>query len=174
MFRSLNSEPRLKDSLIIKAWKCMLRQFLRAAKYLFVLWSQKRRQAFHEILNSFAFCNLLRNISQFLLLYRFVCVSCFHILEILNCDSLSQFSVSIIQFNQLCIYWISESYLVPLRSSHLRCSIQKAVLKNFAIFTKNMCQSLFFNKVGGLLACNLGKKRLQRRVLSCEYCENTY
>ena len=36
-------------------------------------------------------------------------------------------------------------------SSHQRCSLWKAVLRNFAKFTgKLMCQSLFFNKVAGL------------------------
>ena len=37
------------------------------------------------------------------------------------------------------------------RSSHWRrCSIKKGVLKNFPILTrKHLCQSLFFNKVGG-------------------------
>ena len=34
------------------------------------------------------------------------------------------------------------------RSSHRRCSIRKGVLRNFAKFTeKDLCQSLFFNKV---------------------------
>ena len=45
------------------------------------------------------------------------------------------------------------------RSSHLRCSIKEAVLKNFAIFTgKHVLESLF-DKVGGL------------KVFSSEYCE---
>ena len=37
------------------------------------------------------------------------------------------------------------------RSSHLRCFVNKGVLKSFAKFTgKHLCQSLFFNKVAGL------------------------
>ena len=37
------------------------------------------------------------------------------------------------------------------RSSHLRCSVTKGVLRNVAKFTgKYLCQSLFFNKVEGL------------------------
>ena len=36
-------------------------------------------------------------------------------------------------------------------SSHRRCSLKTGALKNFAKFTgKHLCQSLFFNKVGGL------------------------
>ena len=36
------------------------------------------------------------------------------------------------------------------RSSHQRYSVKKGVLRNFAKFTgKHLCQSLFFNKVGG-------------------------
>ena len=37
------------------------------------------------------------------------------------------------------------------RSSRLRCSVSKGVLRNFAKFTgKHLCQSLCFNKVAGL------------------------
>ena len=37
------------------------------------------------------------------------------------------------------------------RSSHLRCSVKKGVLRNFAKFKgKHLYQSLFFNKVAGL------------------------
>ena len=37
------------------------------------------------------------------------------------------------------------------RSSQMRCSIIKCVLRNFAKFTeKHLCQSLFFNKAAGL------------------------
>ena len=51
------------------------------------------------------------------------------------------------------------------RSSHRMCSIKKAVLKNFAIFTgKHLCQSLFFNKVAGL-------KETPIQVFPHEYCE---
>ena len=39
---------------------------------------------------------------------------------------------------------------------------KETVLKNFAIFKgRHLCWSLFFNKVAGLQACNLIKKRLQ-------------
>ena len=49
------------------------------------------------------------------------------------------------------------------RSSHLRYSIKKGVLKNFPKFiVKHLCQSLFFNKVVGLI-------RLAR-VFSYEFC----
>ena len=49
------------------------------------------------------------------------------------------------------------------RSSHLRYSIKKGVLKNFPKFiVKHLCQSLFFNKVVGL-------SRLAR-VFSYEFC----
>ena len=40
------------------------------------------------------------------------------------------------------------------RTSQQRCSIKKGVLKNFAKLTgKQLCQSLFFNKVAGLDDC---------------------
>ena len=42
-------------------------------------------------------------------------------------------------------------YFGKNRSSHRRCSVKKGVLRNFAKFTgKDLCQSLFFNKVAGL------------------------
>ena len=38
-----------------------------------------------------------------------------------------------------------------VESSHPRCSLKKGFLRNFAKFTgKQLCQSLFFNKVAGL------------------------
>ena len=44
--------------------------------------------------------------------------------------------------------WLS--FISIARSSHLRCSIKKWVLRNFTNFTgKHLCQSLFFNKVAG-------------------------
>ena len=45
------------------------------------------------------------------------------------------------------------------RSSHQRCSVKKSVLRNSAKFTgKDLCKSLFFNKVATLL-----KNRLWHR-----------
>ena len=46
------------------------------------------------------------------------------------------------------------------RSCHRRCSIKRGALKDFAIFTgKNLCRSLFFNKVAGLKPVNLLKDK---------------
>ena len=45
----------------------------------------------------------------------------------------------------------------------------KEFLENFAKFTgKNLCQSLFFNKVAGL---QLYQKRGSDTVVSCEFCK---
>ena len=50
------------------------------------------------------------------------------------------------------------------RSSHGRCSIQKAILKHCVIFTgKQLCRGLFFNKIALHQAYNFIKKRLQHR-----------
>ena len=55
------------------------------------------------------------------------------------------------------------------RSSHRRCSVRKAVLRNFAKFTrKHLCQSLFFNKVLGWPATLL-KRRLWNRCFSVNF-----
>ena len=60
------------------------------------------------------------------------------------------------------------------RSSQLRCSMKKSVLRIFAKFTgKHLHQSLFFNKVADLRpkACNFIKKETLAPVFSCEFCE---
>ena len=61
--------------------------------------------------------------------------------------------------------WIASS--VPeFRSSRPEVFCKKGVPKNFAKFTgKHLCQSLFFNKVAGLGAANLLKKRLWHRLI---------
>ena len=60
---------------------------------------------------------------------------------------------------------------------------KKGVLRNFAKFTgKHLCQSLFFNKVAGLRAATLLKKRLWHRFfpvnfakfLRAPFLQNTY
>ena len=55
---------------------------------------------------------------------------------------------------------ITWSYFIPIaklfRNSHWRCSIKKGALKNLEKFTgKQMCWSLFFNKVVGLMLRNM-------------------
>ena len=73
-----------------------------------------------------------------------------------------------------------QSYILKrvfLRSSHRRCSVRKGILSNFGIFIgKNLCQSLFYNKVAGL-AYNVIKKETLAQAFSCEFCKtsnNTY
>ena len=65
-------------------------------------------------------------------------------------------------------------YFLGRRNIHKRCSIRKAVLKNFVKFTgKHLCQSFFFNKVADLRpkACNFIKKETLAQMLSCEFCK---
>ena len=58
------------------------------------------------------------------------------------------------------------------RSSHQRCSIKKGVLRNFAKFLrKHLCHSLFFNKVAGLRAATLLKKRLWHRCFPMNFAK---
>ena len=47
------------------------------------------------------------------------------------------------------------------RSSHQRCSVKIAVLKNCAIFTPVL--ESYINKVAGLKACNFIKKKFQHK-----------
>ena len=56
------------------------------------------------------------------------------------------------------------SFSSNIRSSHQRCSIKQGVPENFAKFTgKYLCQSLFFNKVAGVMTATLFKNRLWHR-----------
>ena len=58
------------------------------------------------------------------------------------------------------------------RGSHWRRSARQGVLRNFAKLTgKHLCQSLLFNKVAGLKACNFIKKETLSQVFSCEFCK---
>ena len=50
-----------------------------------------------------------------------------------------------------------------VRSSHRRCSIKKAVLRNFAIYLGKTCVGVSFLKSCSLKACNFIKERPQRR-----------
>ena len=46
------------------------------------------------------------------------------------------------------------------------------VLENFAKFTgKHLCQSLFFNKVAGLVLVTLLKTTTLEQVFFCKFCE---
>ena len=43
--------------------------------------------------------------------------------------------------------------------------------KNSKFTAKHLCQSLFFNKVAGLQACNFIKEETLLQVFSCEICK---
>ena len=58
------------------------------------------------------------------------------------------------------------------RSSRSEVFCEKDVLRNFAKFTEvHLCQSVFFNKIAGLIACKFVKKETLAQVASCEFCE---
>ena len=58
------------------------------------------------------------------------------------------------------------------KSSHQRYSMKKGVLRNFTKFIgKHLCQSLIFNKVGGLRPTALLKKRLRHRYFPADFVE---
>ena len=78
------------------------------------------------------------------------------------------FSVSsplwILLYKYFSSWEIPRNFSIIFRSSHQRCSIKKAILKRFVIFTgKHLCRGLFFLKVAGHQSCNFIKKRLQCR-----------
>ena len=56
------------------------------------------------------------------------------------------------------------------RSSHMKCCIQKAVLKTFALFTeKDLCWSLFFNKKLKIFLCKPVSKF--QKILTLNICD---
>ena len=58
------------------------------------------------------------------------------------------------------------------RNSRPEVFCKKGVLRNFVKFTeKQLCQSLFFNKVTGLRPVTLLKKRLWRRCFSVNFAK---
>ena len=67
--------------------------------------------------------------------------------------------------------FIINDYDRKKHSSRRRCSLKNVVLKNSIKFTgKNLCQSLFFNKVS-CAAGNFIKKETLAQVFSCEFCK---
>ena len=61
---------------------------------------------------------------------------------------------------------------ILFRSSHQRCSLENVLLINFAKFAgKQLCQSLFFNKVGGLMPATLLKKRPWHRCFAVKFAK---
>ena len=79
--------------------------------------------------------------------------------------SFMKYIVSLFLFeNGLKSWEILRKYSTIFRTSHQRCSIKKAILKHFVIFTgKHLSRGLFFNKVSDHQACNFIKKKLQHR-----------
>ena len=80
----------------------------------------------------------------------------------------------LLTFSKGFIYVMLEENGKNIRSSHVRCSTKKIVLKIFAKLTgRYLCQSLFFVKVAGLRpALNFIKKEALAQLFFHEICEN--
>ena len=88
-------------------------------------------------------------------------ISCLHLLHNIF-TNLSP--LWILLYKYFSSWEILRNYSTIFRSSHRRCSIKKAILKHFVIFTgKHLCRGLFFNKVSGNQMGNFIKKRLRHR-----------
>ena len=88
-------------------------------------------------------------------------ILCLHLLHIIF-TNLSP--LWILLYNYLSSWEVLGNYSTIFRSSHRRCSIKKAILKHFVIFTgKHLCRGRFLNKVAGHQACIFIKKRLQHK-----------
>ena len=74
---------------------------------------------------------------------------------------------------QVCLSKTQEYFLICIsRSSRLEVFCTKGALRNCAKFTeKHLCQSLFFNKVAGLRACNFIKKETLAQCFPVNFAE---
>ena len=88
-------------------------------------------------------------------------ISCLHLLH----NIFTNLSLLWILLYKYFSSWeILRNYSTIFRSSHQRCSIKKAILKNFVILTgKHLCRGLFFNNAAGHQSCTFIKKRLQQK-----------
>ena len=78
--------------------------------------------------------------------------------------SYDHFESSLVSYFENYILLCNSHRYSKNRSSHLRCTVKKGVLKNFAKFTgKHLSQSLVFNKVAVLRSSTLLKKKLWHR-----------
>ena len=84
------------------------------------------------------------------------------------------FKLPYIEILKIFLYIRSEVFrkILPLRGSHLRCSIKISFLKNFAKFIgKHLCRGIFFNKVPSLRPPTLSKKRLRHRCFRVNFAK---
>ena len=83
-------------------------------------------------------------------------ISCVHLLHNIF-TNLSP--LWILLYKYFSSWEILRNYSTIFRSSHQRCSIKKAILIHFVIFTgKHLCRGLFFNKAAGHQVCNFIKR----------------
>ena len=76
-----------------------------------------------------------------------------------------------VNISSVC-FWFKLKRLQRIRSSYQRCFIIKGVLRNFSKFTgKQLCQSLFFNKVAGVRPATLLRKRLWQRFFPVTFAK---
>ena len=111
-----------------------------------------------------------------LILYKFICIIlCFpNLVRKINGESNSKhivaFSIQFVACFLALKFWnvkVKKKPCQPLeRNSRPQVLCKKGVLRNFGKFTgKHLCQSLFFNKVAGLLL----KKRLWHRCFPVNF-----
>ena len=93
---------------------------------------------------------ILKNIFQRLLLHCTRTTHCYHGVIRFTFTFFLIITTTTVNISDVC-FWFKLKRLQRIRSSHQRCFIIKSILRNFPKFTgKQLCQSLFFNKVAGL------------------------
>ena len=86
----------------------------------------------------------------------------------------SRFACRLLRVNSLCCSPECEKGNTRIKHRRSRPEVfcKKGVLRNFTKFTgKHLCQSLFFNKVTGLIAATLLNKRLRHRCFSVNFAK---
>ena len=106
---------------------------------------------------------ILKNIFQRLLLHCTRTTHCYHGVIRFTFTFFLIIITTTVNISNVC-FWFKLKRLQRIRSSYQRCFIIKGVLRNFSKFTgKQLCQSLFFNKVAGVRPATLLRKRPWKR-----------
>ena len=114
---------------------------------------------------------ILKSIFQRLLLCCTRTTHCYHGVIRFTFTFFLIITTTTVNISNVC-FWFKLKRLQRIRSSYQRCFIIKGVLRNFSKFTgKQLCQSLFFNKVASVRPATLLRKGLWQRFFSVTFAK---
>ena len=100
--------------------------------------------------------------------FVFLCLCCFALCFEFNVliDLMTSYSRQVIKLNHVLFKFVFTLF----RSSHRRCFIKNAVLKNFAIFSlKHLCWGLILIKLQGFSSATLSKRDSNTGVIIAKF-----